>query len=99
MNKKTNSLYFNCEVWIFFKKNLWYCNFGCVFRGERMSSRSSRTIYVGNLPGDIRMREIEDLFMKVSFKKYIYYYIYILVFLSQNYIEIYFLSASVFLID
>ncbi|XP_024189168.1 serine/arginine-rich splicing factor SR30 isoform X1 [Rosa chinensis] len=29
-----------------------------------MSSRSSRTIYVGNLPGDIRMREIEDLFMK-----------------------------------
>lgn len=32
-----------------------------------MSSRSSRTIYVGNLPGDIRMREIEDLFMKVSF--------------------------------
>ncbi|KAL5539483.1 hypothetical protein UlMin_044681 [Ulmus minor] len=29
-----------------------------------MSRRSSRTIYVGNLPGDIRMREIEDLFMK-----------------------------------
>ncbi|KAL6146549.1 hypothetical protein ACLB2K_057227 [Fragaria x ananassa] len=29
-----------------------------------MSSRSSRTIYVGNLPGDIRMREIEDLFIK-----------------------------------
>ncbi|KAH7543028.1 hypothetical protein FEM48_Zijuj02G0139200 [Ziziphus jujuba var. spinosa] len=29
-----------------------------------MSSRASRTIYVGNLPGDIRMREIEDLFLK-----------------------------------
>ncbi|PKI51495.1 hypothetical protein CRG98_028055 [Punica granatum] len=28
------------------------------------SSRSSRTIYVGNLPGDIRMREVEDLFYK-----------------------------------
>ncbi|KAK0600647.1 hypothetical protein LWI29_017055 [Acer saccharum] len=29
-----------------------------------MSSRSSRTIYVGNLPGDTRMREVEDLFYK-----------------------------------
>ncbi|KAJ7973331.1 putative Arginine/serine-rich splicing factor [Quillaja saponaria] len=29
-----------------------------------MSRRSSRTIYVGNLPGDIRMREVEDLFYK-----------------------------------
>jgi len=29
-----------------------------------MSSRASRTIYVGNLPGDIREREIEDLFHK-----------------------------------
>ncbi|KAI4295185.1 hypothetical protein MLD38_040564 [Melastoma candidum] len=29
-----------------------------------MSSRLSRTIYVGNLPGDIRKREIEDLFLK-----------------------------------
>lgn len=28
-------------------------------------SRSSRTIYVGNLPGDIREREVEDLFYKV----------------------------------
>nr|XP_009799459.1 PREDICTED: serine/arginine-rich splicing factor SR34B-like isoform X3 [Nicotiana sylvestris] len=27
-------------------------------------SRSSRTIYVGNLPGDIREREVEDLFYK-----------------------------------
>lgn len=31
-----------------------------------MSSRWNRTIYVGNLPGDIRMREVEDLFYKVS---------------------------------
>ncbi|KAM1074457.1 hypothetical protein EV1_019180 [Malus domestica] len=29
-----------------------------------MSSRSSRTIYVGNLPGDICMREVKDLFLK-----------------------------------
>ncbi|XP_034707257.1 serine/arginine-rich splicing factor SR30-like isoform X1 [Vitis riparia] len=29
-----------------------------------MSSRSSRTVYVGNLPGDIREREVEDLFYK-----------------------------------
>ncbi|KAK1292247.1 Pre-mRNA-splicing factor SF2 [Acorus calamus] len=29
-----------------------------------MSGRSSRTIYVGNLPGDIREREVEDLFYK-----------------------------------
>lgn len=28
-------------------------------------SRSSRTLYVGNLPGDIRERELEDLFYKV----------------------------------
>ncbi|CDP17191.1 unnamed protein product [Coffea canephora] len=28
------------------------------------SSRSSRTIYVGNLPGDIRESEVEDLFYK-----------------------------------
>jgi arginine/serine-rich splicing factor 1/9 len=28
-------------------------------------SRASRTLYVGNLPGDIRLREVEDLFYKV----------------------------------
>lgn len=27
--------------------------------------RLSRTIYVGNLPGDIRESEVEDLFYKV----------------------------------
>ncbi|GAU43666.1 hypothetical protein TSUD_302290 [Trifolium subterraneum] len=31
---------------------------------ENMSSRFSRTIYVGNLPSDIRESEIEDLFYK-----------------------------------
>ncbi|KAK9201855.1 hypothetical protein WN944_017063 [Citrus x changshan-huyou] len=31
---------------------------------EEMSSRASRTLYVGNLPGDIREREVEDLFYK-----------------------------------
>ncbi|GMH25960.1 hypothetical protein Nepgr_027803 [Nepenthes gracilis] len=34
------------------------------FRQGTMSSRSSRTLYVGNLPGDIRQREVEDLFYK-----------------------------------
>ncbi|KAG6785099.1 hypothetical protein POTOM_010822 [Populus tomentosa] len=29
-----------------------------------MSSRASRTLYVGNLPGDIREKEVEDLFYK-----------------------------------
>ncbi|XP_073008741.1 serine/arginine-rich splicing factor SR30 isoform X1 [Typha latifolia] len=29
-----------------------------------MSSQASRTLYVGNLPGDIREREVEDLFYK-----------------------------------
>ncbi|KAJ6817071.1 serine/arginine-rich splicing factor SR30-like [Iris pallida] len=31
---------------------------------SRSSSRASRTLYVGNLPGDIREREVEDLFYK-----------------------------------
>lgn len=31
-----------------------------------MSSRASRTLYVGNLPADIREREVEDLFYKVT---------------------------------
>ncbi|THF97589.1 hypothetical protein TEA_007591 [Camellia sinensis var. sinensis] len=34
------------------------------FREKKMSSRASRTLYVGNLPGDIREREVEDLFYK-----------------------------------
>ena len=41
----------------------------CLFFGSsggRMSRRWSRTIYVGNLPGDIREREVEDLFYKVG---------------------------------
>lgn len=33
-----------------------------------MSGRFSRTIYVGNLPLDIREYEVEDLFYKVWFK-------------------------------
>lgn len=33
--------------------------------------RLSRTIYVGNLPGDIRESEVEDLFYKVGFKQYL----------------------------
>lgn len=32
---------------------------------RKMSSRASRTLYVGNLPADIREREVEDLFYKV----------------------------------
>jgi len=38
-----------------------------IFQRGRMSRRWSRTIYVGNLPGDIREREVEDLFYKVRF--------------------------------
>ena len=34
----------------------------------KMSSRANRTVYVGNLPGDIREREVEDLFHKVCLK-------------------------------
>ena len=34
---------------------------------RKMSGRLSRTIYVGNLPGDIREREVEDLFYKVIY--------------------------------
>lgn len=37
-----------------------------------MSDRSSRSIYVGNLPGDIRESEIEDLFYKVS-SRYLFF--------------------------
>ncbi|KAL4370456.1 hypothetical protein AHAS_Ahas06G0067600 [Arachis hypogaea] len=33
-------------------------------RRLKMSRRGSRTVYVGNLPGDIREREVEDLFSK-----------------------------------
>jgi RNA recognition motif-containing protein len=38
-----------------------------VLLAETMSRRNGCTIYVGNLPEDIREREIEDLFYKVSF--------------------------------
>ncbi|KAI5005865.1 hypothetical protein ZWY2020_033108 [Hordeum vulgare] len=41
------------------------CSAGCCKQG-RMSRCWSRTIYVGNLPGDIREREVEDLFYKVG---------------------------------
>lgn len=49
-----------------------YMNYRCVISslqsvvlGNKMSGKSSRTLYVGNLPGDIRLREVEDLFYKV----------------------------------
>lgn len=35
-----------------------------------MSSRASRTVYVGNLPGDIREKEVEDLFYKVIHRNF-----------------------------
>lgn len=31
-----------------------------------MSRYAGATIFVGNLPGDVREREVEDLFYKVS---------------------------------
>lgn len=36
----------------------------------KMSGRFSRTIYVGNLPSDIKEYEVEDLFYKVWFAIY-----------------------------
>lgn len=39
--------------------------FGKVFLVVAMSGRSARMIYVGNLPGDVREWEVEDLFYKV----------------------------------
>lgn len=41
-----------------------------LLQGLRMSGRFSRTIYVGNLPADIRESEVEDLFYKVWFSYY-----------------------------
>jgi arginine/serine-rich splicing factor 1/9 len=38
---------------------------GIICLRKKMSSRASRTLYVGNLPADIREREVEDLFYKV----------------------------------
>ncbi|KAB5527436.1 hypothetical protein DKX38_021283 [Salix brachista] len=38
--------------------------FNLTILAGKMSSRASRTLYVGNLPGDIREREVEDLFYK-----------------------------------
>lgn len=39
-----------------------------------MSGRFSRTIYVGNLPSDIREGEIEDLFYKVGLDSFRHFY-------------------------
>lgn len=46
-----------------------------------MSSRFSRTIYVGNLPSDIKEYEIEDLFYKVYvvILSYFYHDVYVLI--------------------
>ncbi|GAB2216081.1 hypothetical protein Drorol1_Dr00023848, partial [Drosera rotundifolia] len=35
---------------------------------EKMSRRAYRTIYVGNLPGIVREREVEDLFYKPEWR-------------------------------
>jgi len=45
-------------------------NFDFGIGKKKISSRSSRTIYVGNLPGDIREREVEDLFSKVKITRF-----------------------------
>ncbi|KAL1368175.1 hypothetical protein AAHE18_02G102400 [Arachis hypogaea] len=37
-----------------------------------MSRRGSRIVYVGNLPGDIREREVEDLFSKLLLLEKVY---------------------------
>lgn len=48
---------------VFLSEGYWRQEGVCI--SLTMSSRASRTIYVGNLPGDVREREIEDLFYKV----------------------------------
>jgi hypothetical protein len=57
---------FDCFLFIFWSVCLIKLLKLCLL-GGKMSSRSSCTIYVGNLPGDTRMREVEDLFRKVLF--------------------------------
>lgn len=47
--------------WFVFAVNLWVEQRS----NKQMSNRFSRTIYVGNLPSDIKERDIEDLFYKV----------------------------------
>lgn len=42
---------------------------------SRTMGRSSRTVYVGNLPGDIRESEIEDLFYKVRYFCFIHWFL------------------------
>ncbi|KAM3331925.1 hypothetical protein ACQJBY_027660 [Aegilops geniculata] len=42
----------------------WWQGFSRLEIRETMGRRNSCTIYVGNLPGDIREREVEDLFYK-----------------------------------
>lgn len=43
---------------------------------SNMSGRFSRTIYVGNLPSDIREREVEDLFYKVVTELFTIYWLF-----------------------
>ena len=63
------------ELFSFLEMFLYLCNafascsegFAIFFRYKKMSGRFSRTIYVGNLPADIRESKVEDLFYKVCF--------------------------------
>ena len=43
---------------------------------QQMAGRSSRTIYVGNLPLDVKEWEIEDLFYKVCVMQTFLYFVY-----------------------
>ncbi|URD80909.1 hypothetical protein MUK42_18593 [Musa troglodytarum] len=55
--------YFSQIVWPIIKRVAKRILFSDLYAGN-MSRRYSRTIYVGNLPGDVREREVEDLFYK-----------------------------------
>ena len=58
--------------------------FFCVAEKE-MSRRLSRTVYVGNLSGDIREREVEDLFLKVFCSLFLFLFSLEEVFLSFSF--------------
>ncbi|XVF57525.1 hypothetical protein PTKIN_Ptkin06aG0212500 [Pterospermum kingtungense] len=60
---KAPSIIFQNNLKSPFESKLQYHSPSTLFSKGKMG-RSSRTLYVGNLPGDTRMREVEDLFYK-----------------------------------
>lgn len=61
-------------------------------------SRSSSTLYVGNLPGDIREREVDDLFYKVYFNTFVVHIFCCFIPTSILYLSLYFDSAVFYIL-